>query len=223
MAESIDAAAPADQKQRKEPGKTPAESDDVIDASEKSKFRQQIIILIIGFILTTICGGLLGSYLQQTAWINQQRVQRDDRESELRMSVYNRISSLIDRRNYRALRLIAALKDNDQTQIDGRLDDYRLILFEWNDTLNSNLALLQVYFSSTIRDKLEGDLTTSFRSINTLIECAIRRSRGAAVDPEICLGDEIRRADEQRTALSVMIYVFNIDMLAIIRPVPPVI
>jgi type II secretory pathway pseudopilin PulG len=42
----------------------------------------QLVLIVVGFLLTTVLGGLLGTYLQQRTWEHQNRARL--REDELR-------------------------------------------------------------------------------------------------------------------------------------------
>jgi hypothetical protein len=72
--------------------------------------------IIIGFLLTTVLGGLLGSFFQNRTWDHQNKIQQAEqerlRETQLAeekrdkaLQIFDEISRLMDKRLYR-LRLV---------------------------------------------------------------------------------------------------------------------
>lgn len=110
---------------------------------------RELILVVAGFLLTTVLGGLLGFFFQRRTWAHQHRVQTQDRERERAVLVFEEISKLLDRRLYRLRRLywsLVADEDVHSERSDNRMDDYQDVLYEWNDSINRNLALIQQYF-----------------------------------------------------------------------------
>jgi hypothetical protein len=110
-----------------------------------------LIPLVVGFALTTVLGGFLGSWLQQRAWDHQKKAQL--REDALRRAdiVCQQVSKLLDKRLYRMLRFYQALASDTETQdrvnrVQDCLREYDAVLYEWNDNLNVNLAFIGTYF-----------------------------------------------------------------------------
>ncbi|GGX75965.1 hypothetical protein [Streptomyces hiroshimensis] len=60
---------------------------------------KELIPVVAGFLLTTVLGGLLGSFFQRRAWAHQHRVQTQDRERAV--LVFEEVSRLLDKRLYR--------------------------------------------------------------------------------------------------------------------------
>jgi len=67
-----------------------------------------LVPIVVGFLLTSVLGGLLGSWLQQRTWDHQRTVTLSDRELEAADSVCQDISKLLDKRLYRMLRSYSA-------------------------------------------------------------------------------------------------------------------
>ena len=112
-----------------------------------------LIPIVVGFLLTSVLGGLLGSWLQQRTWDHQRTVTLSDRELEAAGAVCQDISKLMDKRLYRMLRLYYALTTAGSSAsaepkeiARARLQDYDSFLYEWNDRLNLNLALVGAVF-----------------------------------------------------------------------------
>jgi hypothetical protein len=140
-----------------------------------------LIPIVAGFLLTTVLGGLLGSWLQQRTWDHQRTANLSDRELEKADSVCQEISKLLDKRLYRMLRLYYALRsarNSGSTQAKeaarARLGDYDSLLYEWNDQLNLNLALIGSYFGQTARDWLHFEIYELCQIIGSELEALYR-------------------------------------------------
>jgi hypothetical protein len=70
----------------------------------------ELLPIVVGFVLTTVLGGVIGTYLQRRSWDHQNEARL--REDELRRAdaVCQSVSGLLDKRRYRMLRLLAALR-----------------------------------------------------------------------------------------------------------------
>lgn len=82
----------------------------------------ELIPIIVGFALTTVVGGFLGSWLQQRTWDNQNKAEL--RQDELRRAddVCQQVSKLLDKRLYRMRRLHFALaSDLELPDRNGRI------------------------------------------------------------------------------------------------------
>lgn len=95
-------------------------------------------------------------------------------EGELRRAddVCQAVSRLLDRRLYRMLRLVDVLDgqgdDPDRPALLARrLGEYDQVLYEWNDQLNLNLAMMGTYFGESARDWLDLVLYENFRSVGS--------------------------------------------------------
>lgn len=126
---------------------------------------RELIPVVAGFILTTVLGGLLGFFFQRRTWAHQHCVQTQDRERERAVLVFEEISKLLDRRLYLLRRLywsLVADEDVRSERSDNRMDDYQDVLYEWNDSINRNLALIQQYFGVAARDRLDYQVGAAF-------------------------------------------------------------
>ncbi|MGW3664811.1 hypothetical protein [Streptomyces sp. NPDC005141] len=102
---------------------------------------KELIPVAAGFLLTTVLGGLLGSFFQQRTWAHQHRVETRERERDRAALVFEEVSKLLDKRLYR-LRLLywslAADTGVRSERSERRMEDYRQVLYEWNDSINRN-------------------------------------------------------------------------------------
>ena len=134
---------------------------------ENHTVQNPLVLLVTGFLLSGVAGGFLGYFFQQRAWAHQHAVQRADLQREQAQQTFEDLSTLMDRRLYR-MRLVhsaarrQALSGGHAERLDHAVQDYRLILRDWNDTLNRNLALIDTYFGPACRGRYEDELLANF-------------------------------------------------------------
>jgi len=63
----------------------------------------QVALLVLGFVLTSVLGGLLGYVFQRRAWSHQFDVQRRTAEREAAAAALHELSNLLEKRRYRML------------------------------------------------------------------------------------------------------------------------
>ena len=87
--------------------------------------------------------------------------------------------------------------------------DYVAVLYDWNDNINRNLALLQRYFGQGMRDRLDNEVGVLQRELGGELESFFYgRSR---------LADAGNSIEERFTRLAGLIYHFNVDMITSIQ------
>jgi hypothetical protein len=64
-----------------------------------------LVPIVVGFLLTTVVGGLLGVYLQRRSWSHQYNVQLAAAGRDRAVALFEELSRLLDRRLYRMRRL----------------------------------------------------------------------------------------------------------------------
>jgi hypothetical protein len=171
--------------------------------------------LVVGFVLTTVLGGLLGTYLQERSWRHQNEARL--REAELRRAeaVCHAVSGLLDKRRYRMLRLFHALGGRAQETVSAdalaaRLGDYDRVLYEWNDTLNVNLAMVASSFGRFAWLELQRIYET-YRAVGGELEDAYQLvAAGSRPTTLSDLGGRLGDLDE-------IAYSFNLAMMAQLR------
>ena len=94
----------------------------------------ELLPIVVGFVLTTVLGCVLGTYLQRRTWDHQNNAHL--REDELRRAdaVCQSLSGLLDKRRYRMLRLLGAIRGQaagtgSPEKLTGSLDAYDAVLF----------------------------------------------------------------------------------------------
>jgi type II secretory pathway component PulJ len=146
----------------------------------------ELVLIFVGFALTTVGGGMLGYVLQNRAWARQNEVMLAQAERSAALRVFEDVSKLMDRRLYRMLRLEGVLSDPEPAddELERRLADYREVLFEWNDSLNGNLARVETYFGHTVRVYLERYVYEGFKAAHELL-MSQRRESAAESEPSV--------------------------------------
>jgi len=168
----------------------------------------QIAVLIIGFVLTSVVGGFVGYYFQKATW------QANRRESErlAAAGMFDELSRSMDRRLYRMWLLHWALKSGDDARVGKALDAYRHVLYEWNDSLNRSLAIAYRYFGEGVWKHLDRVLYEDFARLGAHLEDEYRQRRGGArsVAPALLV-------ERQLQALSNDVYGVNRFLISLIQ------
>jgi len=138
----------------------------------------QVLLLLVGFALTSVFGGGLGMFFQTRGWSHQHRVQQRDEERAQAIKVFEEVSSLLDKRLYR-MRLVFWAAERraggaDAERLDQALDDYREVLTIWNDNLNRSAALVHAYFGGDARLQLESELYEEYSAIGRVLDLFVR-------------------------------------------------
>jgi hypothetical protein len=140
-----------------------------------------LVPVFVGFLLTTVLGGLLGTFLQRQSWSHQFRAQSEAQDLERATQVFEEVSRLLDRRLYRMRRLYWAMgaepSSPTRAQASDRMEEYVTVVYEWNDGINRILALLERYFGPPARDRFDNDIGGQVRRLGESLE-AIWRSLG---------------------------------------------
>jgi hypothetical protein len=175
---------------------------------------EQLTLLLVGFLLTTVAGGLLGYFFQLRSWSHQYEVQFRAQERERANKAFEEISRLLDKRLYRLRQLYWGLSGPTEGRREGdqarRMDEYRAVLYEWNDNINRNLALVQQYFGASMRDRLDYEVGATFVQLGRQVESLWKESTASGPKSHPQLDGRIGELEE-------MIYGLNIRMLRLIQ------
>ncbi|GCD99134.1 hypothetical protein [Embleya hyalina] len=171
---------------------------------------KDVMPIVVGFLLTTVLGGLLGVLFQRQSWAHQYRVQLADQELQLALRIFEEISRLLDRRLYR-LRLLAGEATPPNTGArsalaESHMDAYRAVLFEWNDGINRNLALVQRYYGAEMRDRLDNTIGAAFVDLGREVEALWKGAGQLRPDLETRLRQ-----------LGGLVYHFNLEMIRAVQ------
>ena len=176
-----------------------------------------ILLLLLGFVLTSVVGGALAYLFQQRAWRHQYETERRDLQRQLALKTFEELSALLDQRLYR-MRLIfwaakrLALRPGQAASLNAELTDYRAVLRVWNDNLNRNLALIDTYFGEAARRQLEDDLFAEYVAIGEELDEFVREVSADGKTPV-----RVRPIGTRLSELSHRVYGFNVLMLRSLR------
>jgi hypothetical protein len=177
----------------------------------------QLVTIVVGFALTTVVGGLLGAWFQRRTWDHQNERTLSEADRGHATQVCRELSHLMDKRLYRMRQLNWALTAEpvDQSRAEASMQDYRAVLYEWNDTLNRNLAAAEIQFGGEVREKLEREIYEGFRAAGARLEASYKRLLG----PYRSDADEPSRGTLERDLdqLRESIYDLGVTMLRRIR------
>ena len=171
----------------------------------------QVFLLVLGFVLTTVVGGVLGYYFQRRTWDANRR----EAERSAAADVFDDISRGMDERLYRMRLVYWGLRGGDEDRIAAAMTEYRATLVKWNDNLNRNLALVQRYFGREVWAFLSGVLYEEFAIIGRHLEGWYRSRQ----DRELGSAEEARLfvTGRRLQALSNDIFELNRLMIAMIQ------
>jgi hypothetical protein len=173
--------------------------------------------LILGFILTTVLGGVLGAFLQKRTWDHQNRQRLIEDETLAAREASAVIGQLLDKRRYRMLRLLFAAKGVGAGTVAAdvlarRLAEYDEVLYEWNDRLNTNLALIGSYFGEPARAWLSTQMYEGFKEIGGRLETVVRSVSAGSYD-----GAAAHAVETDLNKLGDLIYQISVFMTTRLR------
>jgi hypothetical protein len=114
---------------------------------------------LLGFILTTVGGALLGNYLQDRSKFKAQQEQ-----------VFSEVARQVDARMYRTRQLMWGLQgDVNYADTSSLWKEYRASLDSWNFDRNRNSVLLEMYFGAAARSCFQS-IHHDFRLIGGSVE-----------------------------------------------------
>lgn len=168
----------------------------------------RLLVLVVGFVLTSILGGGLTALFQHLGAVAQRKQARAKQVWDERRKVFETVSRLMDRRLYAVRQFAFALDDRETNGAEfahKRLDEYRAVLQDWNGSINSNLALLEIYYGLPYRQEFDDVVGKDFVDAGALVEAAFRKR----VPP----GEDARA---RIAALQARIYDFNLRLLRVL-------
>ena len=125
--------------------------------------------LFLGAIIA-ILGSGAGVFFQHRSWKHQENVRKQDRELAAAQAVFEETSKNLDERLYRCRQIIFAFRKGDQKKIDQKFDEYREVLYRWNDNINRTYANIEIYFGSPSRQLLEFKIMKEVIYLGMLLE-----------------------------------------------------
>jgi hypothetical protein len=123
------------------------ENDDREKPKPFSGFFEKVLLLVIGFALTTAVGGFLSDRFRKENARTELEIAAMQSDIGRSVQVFENISQLMDKRLFRMRRLHDVFNGNvGSDDYQQRLSDYRNVLIERNDNLNRYRALYVVSF-----------------------------------------------------------------------------
>ena len=163
-----------------------------------------LVSVVVGFLLTSVLGGALGLIFQERSWRHQHDIQLRDLERDRASQVFEEVSRLLDKRLYRLEQVYWHLQDDLR---DVKMDDYREILYEWNDGINRILALTLQYFGNEMRHRLDYQIGHEFVDLGRGVERLWKTpSMSTDSSSSTLISTRLRTLHE-------LVYTFNLDML----------
>jgi hypothetical protein len=89
------------------------------------------------------------------------------------------------------------------------LSDYDAVLFDWNDSINRNLGLLERYFGTDRRDDLDYKIGALMGSVGAALESQVRLENTREEDLGVLQSDLDRLAN--------LIYAYNVELIRSIQ------
>lgn len=179
-----------------------------------------VVTLALGFVFTTVIGGLWATRLQDRSWKKQNDARMREAESERAAAACQDITTLLDRRLYRMRRLLWAATGApgqvDEDELKARRSDYVDVLTAWNESLNVNLSLVGTLFGDDARVHLDG-LYEDFKHAGTKIEGIVRTAKAGADTTQA--GAELEAEFEGRNpgSLNDRVYEFGVLLMGRLR------
>jgi hypothetical protein len=137
----------------------------------------------------------LGTWFQQRTWDHQNTRTLAEADRSHATEVCRELNQLMDKRLYRMRQLNWALTAEawDAARVEACVADYRSVLYEWNDSLNRNLAAAEAQFGGALRERLERGIYEGFRAAGVKLEASYRHRRGPSSDADETSGELVAR------------------------------
>ena len=111
-----------------------------------SVLNSRLVLLLLGFIFTTIAGGILTSWLQRQSWKKQTRVDLFRKRYEEGSQFLDELSKVIGNRYFQMQRYLWAIEDTHDDKFHAVESEYFNSVVEWNSAMwvNRNKVRLLV-------------------------------------------------------------------------------
>lgn len=109
------------------------------------------------------------------AWDHQNERTLEEADREHATQVCRELSHLMDKRlRMRQLNWALLKTPLDESRLQASMNDYRAVLYEWNDGLNRNLAAAEIQFGGDVRGQLEHGIYEGFRAVRVQAGCQLQ-------------------------------------------------
>lgn len=110
------------------------------------RFLNEPFVKITCTIIAGLLGWVLGAIYQDNHWREEYTLSMMESDRKQAEAIFNEISSLMDDRHYKTVRLLSAYKQNDSAKIQYCRNSLLLQLETWNANRHRNFSLLEGYF-----------------------------------------------------------------------------
>ena len=150
-------------------------------SSQKKLFGkyQELVLLLIGFLLTSVVGGGIGERFQRRSWEHEHLVQQCEAEQDRREKGFADIRDLMDMRLLRMRELAWKLEGAHQlSEVAEERQKNLEARDEWAMKLNSNLDFTENYLGEEARNTLQGEIGDGFRKIHEEFNASFKSGKG---------------------------------------------
>ena len=178
-------------------------------SSEQKAFGKyhDIMLLVVGFFLTSILGGFVGATFSNWTWDHQERARLLAAERQSAERVLADVSRLMDKRIYRMRLIVWRMQRGNEEERANALQDYREVFYEWNDSLNHNRVLIGRYFGEKAESNFSDGIWRDVRNADSVLTALLRTtSKEVEVRKELA-----ERAENKLELLETSAY--NLDRL----------
>jgi hypothetical protein len=186
----------------------------VVDVRQPPRWQRVLSAPLTSVIVAGIIGAWLTSYYDRERLKTENELiknravaERIEAQRELETArafeTFEDLSKLLDKRLWRARRVVWAVDENAKgEELERRWVSYRESVNEWNENLNRNLARVERYFGAAARGSLEGPIADGLRAVNAELK-----------GPTLSSKDLHARIDD----LNNSIYTFNVQLLGLVE------
>jgi hypothetical protein len=167
---------------------------------------QKLVLLLVGFGLTTVTGGLLAALLQHRSWRYKWETESAEKVVATAREIFQEISRIMDRRLYRVDQFFLWTRRNAELELKIALENYRSALQDWNDNINRHLSMLQIYFGREIREQFDCEVGAKFVEVGGLVERLYRLKGDVDTSLQEAIEDGIQQLRSQ-------VYEYNLILL----------
>jgi hypothetical protein len=127
----------------------------------------ELVLLLLGFLLTSVVGGLIGERFQRRSWEHEHLVQQCEAEQDRRAKRFEAISDLMDKRLLRMRKLAWKLEQAHQlSDVKQERKENIEARDEWATQLNSNIDFVRNNLGTEAGDTLQNTIADGFRNIH---------------------------------------------------------
>ncbi len=160
-------------------------------------------MLILETIVIGAVGTAIAGYFQNRAWKYKQREEQKVKEVGTALELFKRISEKMDVRLYSMRRAAWSVGEEDQQE---KREQYQKTLYNWNETLNRDIALIERYFGQKKSERFEQQISWKFVELGRKLGEMYRKT-------ETISEEQTNKFNEAADKLQVEIRKFDVDLI----------